>query len=81
MTRWPVTAATNTPGSFPPSAPLGPDEGHVDYPSKPLIYPGEQQGQRNRQPQRGYTAAAALSDDELYDRLFGPLSQDGEGAG
>ena len=56
---------------FPPSAPLGaPLEGHVKYPSRPLIYPGEQQGQRKRQPRTA--AAAPLSDDELYDALFPP---------
>jgi hypothetical protein len=65
---------------FPPSAPLGPDEGHVEYPSAPLVYPGEDQGKRRRQPRTGY-AAAALTDDQLYDALFGPLGQDGEGAG
>jgi hypothetical protein len=64
---------------FPPWQPLGPDEGHVEYRAEPLIYPGEQQGQRNRQPQRGYTAAAPLSDDEVYDALFGAPGQDGEG--
>jgi len=53
---------------FPPWDPLGPpvDESG-QYPSQSLIYPGEQQGQRNRQPR---TAAAALSDDELYDVCF-----------
>lgn len=64
---------------FPPEAPLGASlEGHVEYPSRPLIFPGEQQGQRNRQPRTA--AAALLSDDEVYDRLFGPPGQDGEGA-
>ncbi len=58
---------------FPPSAPLG---GHQEYPSHPLIYPGEEQGQRDRQPRTAYAAAAPLSDDELYERLFGPAGDE-----
>jgi hypothetical protein len=54
---------------FPPWAPLGPDLGHEEYPSQSLIYPGEQQGQRSRQPRM---AAGALTKDEDYDRLFPP---------
>jgi hypothetical protein len=54
---------------FPPWAPLGPELGHQEQPSQSLIYDGEQQGQRSRQPR---TAASALSDDELYDALFPP---------
>lgn len=66
-------------GLFPPSSPLGPELGHVEYPPAPPVYPGEGQGKRNRTPQRGYTAAAPLTDDQLYEALFGPLR--GEGAG
>ena len=56
---------------FPPSNPLG--SGHVEYHSEPLIYSGEQQGQRNRRP-RAAAAAAPLSDDDLFAALFPPAS-------
>jgi hypothetical protein len=99
---------------FPPSAPLGPELGHEEYRPEPLIYPGEEQGRRNRRGVTwdGYTSASArpapgemtneeaaalfpprtaeeaerraqtvearaarveaMSDDELYERLFPP---------
>lgn len=68
--RQALTGGDEFGGLFPPHAPLEPEEGHVEYPSRSLIYPGVEQGQRNRQPRTD--AAAPLTDDELYDALFPP---------
>ena len=58
---------------FPPHDPLGPELGHEEYPSQPLIYDGNSQGQRNRKPRTA--ASAPLSDDDLYAALFPPEYQ------
>jgi hypothetical protein len=60
-------------GLFPPSAPLGPDQGAAEQPNTTAVYPGEGQGRPDRQPvpwesQRGtswdgYTYAAAAPDE------------------
>jgi hypothetical protein len=55
---------------FPPHDPLGPELGHEEYPGRSLIYEGDNQGQRHRQPRT--TASAPLSDDDLYAALFPP---------
>lgn len=69
-------------GLFPPSAPLG----HAEEPKTSLIYPGEQQGRRDRSSVTwdGYTRASAstydgLTDDEKQWRaLFGRAPKPGE---
>ena len=64
---------------FDPAHPLGPELGQEEYTST-LVYPGEDQGKPRRVPRTSY-AAAPLSNDKLYDALFGPLGQGGEGTG
>jgi hypothetical protein len=59
-------------GLFPPHDPLGPD---LEQQDQPLVYePPDRRG--NRPPPRAF-AAAPMDDDELYDRLFGPLGANG----
>ncbi len=64
---------------FDPGHPLGPELGHDEYTST-LVYDAPDQKGKRPAPRASY-AAAPLSDDEVFDRLFGPLGQGGEGAG
>ncbi len=60
-------------GLFPPHDPLG----HEEHTST-LVYDAPD-GQGKRPAPRASYAAAPLSDDEVFDRLFGPLGQGGAG--